>query len=95
MDSASAERLGSGGSHQVKRLSRAAGSPVPSLSLGAVGRSSDSHRHLRDHLPLACLHLVDISRVVVVVFSWDKALVRSYTVIIRRITAITIDLNAK
>ena len=93
MDSASAELVGSGGSHEVKRLSGAGGGSVPSLSFGSVGGSSDSGGHLGDDLPLACLHLVDVSRVVIVVFSWDKAFVRSYTVIIRRVTAITVDLK--
>ena len=86
MDSASAELVRRGRGHEVEGLSGAASSPVPSLSFGRVGGSGPGG-HLGDDLPLARLCLVDISRVVVVVFSWDQAFVRSYTEIIRRITA--------
>lgn len=88
VDSASAELLGRGGSHEVKGLSGTGGSPVPSLSFDSVGGSSDSGGHLGDDLPLVRLSLVDVSRVVIVIFSGDKAFVRSYTVIIRRIETI-------
>lgn len=87
MDSASAKLLGRGGSHEVKGLSGTGGSPVPSLSFDSVGGSSDSGGHLGDDLPLVRLSLVDVSRVVIVILSGDKAFVRSYTVI-RKIIAL-------